>query len=197
MKNLVLGALLAAAVSSAACGGTTADTSAQITAHWSFNTFANRGGPPNNICPSGFLPAPRGNVRTESVADVYRHDELFRRLRDTNALTGKCGRCRFREICGGSRARAFASTGAFNGDALHVFLQRGGDDLLHRPVVTEVDHFGARGLQDAPHDVDRRVVAVEQARRGDEADLVLGLVDQLARVGKVGHVRGSGSNSPD
>src|SRR3954469_9467507 len=39
MKNLVLGALLAAAVSSAAC---TADTSAVITAHWSFSTYANK-----------------------------------------------------------------------------------------------------------------------------------------------------------
>ena len=27
----------------------------------------------------------------------------------------------------------------------------------------EVDHLGAHALQDAPHDVDRRVVAVEQA----------------------------------
>jgi len=53
MKNLVLGALLVAAVSSAACG-TTSDTSAQITARWSFNTFANRHGTPDNVCPSGF-----------------------------------------------------------------------------------------------------------------------------------------------
>ncbi len=41
-----------------------------------------------------------------------------------------------------------------------------------------MDHLAARRLQDAPHDVDRRVVAVEQARRGDEADLVRRLVDQ-------------------
>lgn len=54
MKKLVLGALLAAAVSSAACGGTTTDTSARITASWSFNTYANRNGPPNGACPAGF-----------------------------------------------------------------------------------------------------------------------------------------------
>jgi len=65
-----------------------------------------------NICPSGFLPASRGNVRTNDLADVYRHDELFTRLRNEHALLGKCGRCRFRSICGGSRARAFAATGA-------------------------------------------------------------------------------------
>ena len=65
-----------------------------------------------NICPSGFLPVARGNVRTASLADVYRTDEVFSRLRNANALMGKCGRCGFREMCGGSRSRAFAATGA-------------------------------------------------------------------------------------
>ncbi len=65
-----------------------------------------------NICPSGFLPAVRGNVRSMSLADVYRADEMFMRLRDAEALTGRCGACRFRRICGGSRSRAYASTGA-------------------------------------------------------------------------------------
>ena len=65
-----------------------------------------------NICPSGFLPAVRGNVRSSDLAAVYRTDEVFTRLRNTNALTGKCGRCEFRSICGGSRARAYAATGA-------------------------------------------------------------------------------------
>jgi radical SAM protein len=65
-----------------------------------------------NICPSGFLPARRGNVRTDSLAAVYQTDEVFTRLRNANVLMGKCGRCRFREICGGSRSRAFAATGA-------------------------------------------------------------------------------------
>lgn len=62
-----------------------------------------------NICPSGFLPMPRGNVRTASLAAVYRDDELFRRLRNPDALHGKCGRCEFRDVCGGSRSRSFAA----------------------------------------------------------------------------------------
>jgi len=65
-----------------------------------------------NICPSGFLPVQRGNIRTGDLAQIYRTDEMFTRLRDANALAGKCGRCRFREMCGGSRSRAFAATGA-------------------------------------------------------------------------------------
>lgn len=63
------------------------------------------------IMPSGFLPISAGNVRTDDVVDVYRHHELFRSLRDPSRLTGKCGACEFREMCGGQRGRAYAITG--------------------------------------------------------------------------------------
>ena len=78
---------------------------------------------------------------------------------------------------------------AADGDALHVFLQRGGDDLVDRAVVAEVDDLGAHALQDAPHDVDRRVVAVEQRCGGDEAHLVRRAVvgQGLVFGGQVGH----------
>ena len=64
-----------------------------------------------DVSPSGFLPLPAGNVRQQSVVDIYRSSPLFRSLRDTGALKGRCGRCEFRELCGGSRARAYALTG--------------------------------------------------------------------------------------
>lgn len=64
-----------------------------------------------DICPSGFLPLVRGNVRTHDLAAVYRDDPFFRGLRDHSLLKGRCGRCEFREACGGSRARAWAVTG--------------------------------------------------------------------------------------
>ncbi len=63
-----------------------------------------------DVCPSGFLPLSAGNVRDRSLVDIYRNAPLFRRLRDTSALKGKCGRCEFRDVCGGSRARAYAIT---------------------------------------------------------------------------------------
>jgi radical SAM protein with 4Fe4S-binding SPASM domain len=63
-----------------------------------------------DICPSGFLPLPCGNVRRESIASVYRAHPVFRALRDPSALKGKCGICEFRAACGGSRSRAFAMT---------------------------------------------------------------------------------------
>ena len=61
-----------------------------------------------DVFPSGFLPISAGNVRDQSVVELYRSAPLFRRLRDPQALKGKCGRCDFRDVCGGSRARAYA-----------------------------------------------------------------------------------------
>ena len=63
------------------------------------------------VQPSGFLPISAGNVRNLKLADIYRHSELFRDLRDGAKLKGKCGYCEFRGICGGSRARAYAVSG--------------------------------------------------------------------------------------
>jgi radical SAM protein with 4Fe4S-binding SPASM domain len=65
------------------------------------------------IYPSGFLPVSGGNVRSVSLAEVYRNSPLFQSLRDPNQLKGKCRRCPFRSICGGSRSRAYALTGDY------------------------------------------------------------------------------------
>ena len=65
------------------------------------------------IYPSGFLPVSAGNVRSESLVDVYRNSMLFRLLRDSDQREGKCGRCEYRKLCGGSRARAYALTGNY------------------------------------------------------------------------------------
>jgi len=63
------------------------------------------------VYPSGFLPLSAGNILWEPLADIYRNCPLFLSLRDLSQLKGKCGRCEFQDVCGGSRARAFALTG--------------------------------------------------------------------------------------
>ena len=62
------------------------------------------------VFPSGFLPLSAGNVLWEPLAEIYQNSPLFLGLRDSSQLKGKCGRCEFKEICGGSRARAYAMT---------------------------------------------------------------------------------------
>ena len=63
-----------------------------------------------NICPSGFLPMRAGNVRDDDLVTVYREHPLFLGLRDPQRLGGRCGRCEWRDRCGGSRARAYAAS---------------------------------------------------------------------------------------
>jgi radical SAM protein len=62
------------------------------------------------VYPSGFLPVPVGSVRKGRLVDIYRGSPLLRRLRAAE-FRGRCGTCEFREVCGGSRARAFAYYG--------------------------------------------------------------------------------------
>ncbi|MCW5976658.1 MAG: TIGR04053 family radical SAM/SPASM domain-containing protein [Bryobacteraceae bacterium] len=65
------------------------------------------------IFPSGFLPVCAGNVRTGGLGDTYRTAPLFRMLRSSDSLEGKCGECNYRNLCGGSRSRAYALTGNY------------------------------------------------------------------------------------
>jgi radical SAM protein len=64
-----------------------------------------------NVYPSGFLPIHAGNIRETPLSEIYRNAPIFKSLRDTGKLEGKCGACEYKEICGGSRARAYAVTG--------------------------------------------------------------------------------------
>ncbi|HVO33179.1 MAG TPA: radical SAM protein [Elusimicrobiota bacterium] len=63
------------------------------------------------VFPSGFLPISAGNVRYHSLAEIYQFSSLFRSLRNPDQFKGKCGKCEYRHLCGGSRARAYAVTG--------------------------------------------------------------------------------------
>ena len=63
------------------------------------------------VYPSGFLPLSAGSVRNQGLSEIYRESPIFCQLREPDELGGKCGACEFRQVCGGSRARAFALTG--------------------------------------------------------------------------------------
>ena len=64
-----------------------------------------------DVTPSGFLEASAGNVRESSLTEIYRTSEIFTGVRDPELLEGKCGVCEYKRVCGGSRARAYNSTG--------------------------------------------------------------------------------------
>jgi radical SAM protein with 4Fe4S-binding SPASM domain len=78
-----------------------------------------------DVYPSGFLPVSCGNVRESRLSYIYRESPVFKQLRDKSLLKGKCGVCEFKEICGGSRSRAYALTGDYlESDPYCVYIPR-------------------------------------------------------------------------
>ncbi len=63
-----------------------------------------------DVYPAGFLPIGLGNVRDQPLRTIYRDNPLLRSIRAAE-FTGRCGRCEHADLCGGSRARAFAASG--------------------------------------------------------------------------------------
>ena len=65
--------------------------------------------PNGDVSPCVFMPNLRiGNLRKESFMDIWRHSRVLSNLRDRSSLRGNCGKCEYRFICGGCRARALA-----------------------------------------------------------------------------------------
>lgn len=67
-----------------------------------------------DVTPCPYLPVSAGNVRERPFGEIWNDSPVFRALRNPDLLTGKCGRCGYREICGGCRARAYRGTEAFS-----------------------------------------------------------------------------------
>jgi heme b synthase len=65
------------------------------------------------VQPCGYLDLNSGDVRQASFAEIWYHSNIFSQLRNYDKLKGKCGRCEFKQVCGGCRARAYEATGDF------------------------------------------------------------------------------------
>ncbi|KSW12511.1 heme biosynthesis protein [Pyrodictium occultum] len=67
--------------------------------------------PEGTVTPCVFLPIPVGNLREKTFWDIWSNAPLFKLLRDRSKLKSFCGKCPYRNICGGCRARAYAYFG--------------------------------------------------------------------------------------
>ena len=65
------------------------------------------------VQPCGYLEVSCGNVRETPFQEIWATSEVFRNLRNTNGYNGKCGRCEFKKVCGGCRARAYETFGDY------------------------------------------------------------------------------------
>jgi radical SAM protein with 4Fe4S-binding SPASM domain len=69
--------------------------------------------PNGDVTPCPYLPVFGGNLRGSGLGELWRESEPFVRIRERNALGGRCGACEFDRFCGGCRARAFGTTGDY------------------------------------------------------------------------------------
>ena len=69
--------------------------------------------PEGELTPCPYLPVSVGNLKDESFVTLWNESKTFQDLRNRNLLEGKCGVCEFKEVCGGCRARAYATTGNY------------------------------------------------------------------------------------
>jgi heme b synthase len=65
------------------------------------------------VKPCGFLDLNCGDVTRQPFGEIWQNSEIFKKLRDTSQLKGKCGVCEYRRVCGGCRARAYEATGDY------------------------------------------------------------------------------------
>jgi radical SAM protein with 4Fe4S-binding SPASM domain len=74
-------------------------------------------------------------VRYKSLTEIYRSSPIFTALRDRSLIKGKCGRCEFNDICGGSRARAYAVSGDPFGEEPLCVYQPGSGPVAERAAA--------------------------------------------------------------
>ena len=66
-----------------------------------------------DVFPCGYLPVDCGNILDTPLKDIWANSEDLAKMRDVSQLTGKCGACGYKKVCGGCRARAYAASGDY------------------------------------------------------------------------------------
>jgi heme b synthase len=65
------------------------------------------------VQPCGYLELNCGNVREKTFSEIWENSPIFQDLRNFDGYGGKCGKCEFRKVCGGCRARAYEISGDY------------------------------------------------------------------------------------
>ncbi|NLV27780.1 MAG: radical SAM protein [Methanomicrobiales archaeon] len=67
-----------------------------------------------DVTPCPYIPVSAGNLRKTSFSEIWNNSKIFTALRDMDSLTGSCGICEYKKICGGCRARAYRGSDFFS-----------------------------------------------------------------------------------
>ena len=130
--------------------------------------------PNGDVTPCPYLPEFGGNLREQSLGDIWRTSDVFVRLRDRPALGGRCGACEFNAACGGCRARAYGMTGDATAEDPLCTYQPG--TLQAAPARPAVEY----GVETAPASADGDIAwdADARARMKEIPAFVRGMVSR-------------------
>lgn len=109
-------------------GGITGDLAVKLASYVFRGCAAGRGfvyiKANGDVWPCPFVAVSGGNVRKQSFHDIYHHSRVFQDLRHREeTLTGLCGTCRYRSVCGGCRGRAHAYSGDYLAEDPRCFIR--------------------------------------------------------------------------
>ncbi len=71
--------------------------------------------PNGDITPCVFIPIKIGNIRNNGLLDIWHNSKVLKKIRSRAEFRGNCGICKYRNMCGGCRARAYAYFGDIQG----------------------------------------------------------------------------------
>ena len=92
--------------------------------------------PDGKLTPCPYMPTEAGDLRRQSFGEIWSGSKVFAELRERE-LGGRCGRCEYRMVCGGCRARALATTGDYLAEDPGCVYEPPGDrPLVERKSVT-------------------------------------------------------------
>jgi radical SAM protein with 4Fe4S-binding SPASM domain len=131
--------------------------------------------PEGKVTPCPYTPTVAGDLRRQTFGEIWSGSDVFSALRERQ-LGGRCGRCEYRLVCGGCRARALAASGDLLAEDPSCSYDPPGDGpLVARPSVG----YGSRSsvaLAWTP-DARRRVERIPSFVRA----IVMGRVEEFAR----------------
>jgi radical SAM protein with 4Fe4S-binding SPASM domain len=91
--------------------------------------------PEGKVTPCPYAPTVAGDLRSQSFGEIWSGSDVFSALRERQ-LGGRCGRCEYRLVCGGCRARALAAHGDLLAEDPSCAYDPPGDrPLVPRPSV--------------------------------------------------------------
>jgi radical SAM protein with 4Fe4S-binding SPASM domain len=102
--------------------------------------------PEGKVTPCPYMPVEAGDLSVQSFGEIWRGSRVFRELR-TGELGGRCGRCEYRAVCGGCRARAYAELDDWLAEDPACAYEPTGQEalVLPRPVT-----YGSRAERSLP-----------------------------------------------